>query len=40
MTIATAIFIPLILTYTAWVYRVMRGPITLRMIEENNLKHY
>lgn len=28
MLIATAIFLPLILLYTSWVYSVMRGPIT------------
>ncbi len=28
MLIAAAIFMPLILTYTAWVYRVMRGKVT------------
>ncbi len=40
MTIAVALFIPLIIAYTAWVYRVLRGRVTLRMIEENSLKHY
>jgi len=28
MTVATAVFLPLILAYTAWVYRVLRGPVT------------
>lgn len=28
MTIATAVFLPLILAYTAWVYHVLRGPVT------------
>ena len=28
MTIATAVFLPVILAYTAWVYRVLRGPVT------------
>lgn len=33
MLIATAIFMPIILAYTAWVYRVMRGKITPEMLE-------
>jgi cytochrome bd ubiquinol oxidase subunit II len=28
MTVATAIFLPIVLAYTAWVYRVLRGPVT------------
>jgi cytochrome d ubiquinol oxidase subunit II len=28
MTVATAIFLPLVLAYTGWVYRVLRGPVT------------
>ena len=32
MTIATAIFLPLILIYTAWVYHVLRGPVTAEAI--------
>jgi cytochrome d ubiquinol oxidase subunit II len=33
MTVATAIFLPIILAYTAWVYRVLRGPVTEKDIE-------
>ncbi|HUB14549.1 MAG TPA: cytochrome d ubiquinol oxidase subunit II [Acetobacteraceae bacterium] len=33
MTVATVIFLPIILAYTAWVYRVLRGPVTARDIE-------
>lgn len=33
MTVATAIFLPIILCYTAWVYRVLRGPVTAADIE-------
>lgn len=33
MLIATAIFMPLIIAYTAWVYRVMRGKVTAEMLE-------
>ncbi|MGF1526662.1 MAG: cytochrome d ubiquinol oxidase subunit II [Candidatus Competibacterales bacterium] len=32
MTFVTAFFMPLILLYTAWVYRVLRGTITLETI--------
>lgn len=28
MLLATVVFLPLILLYTAWVYRVLRGPVT------------
>jgi cytochrome d ubiquinol oxidase subunit II len=33
MTGATAIFLPIVLAYTAWVYRVLRGPVTPAQIE-------
>lgn len=33
MTIATVILLPIVLAYTAWVYRVLRGPVTARDIE-------
>ncbi|GGE03465.1 cytochrome D ubiquinol oxidase subunit II [Aureimonas endophytica] len=35
MLIATAVFLPLILLYTTWVYRVMRGPVTAASIGRN-----
>ena len=28
MTAATAVLLPIVLAYTAWVYRVLRGPVT------------
>lgn len=34
MLIATVIFLPIILTYTAWVYRVLRGKVTEKSIKE------
>lgn len=34
MLVATVIFLPLILAYTAWVYRVLRGPVTEKTITE------
>jgi cytochrome bd ubiquinol oxidase subunit II len=32
MTVATVIFLPIILAYTAWVYRVLRGPVTAETV--------
>ncbi len=40
MLIATAIFLPLILIYTSWVYYVLRGKVTESVIEENSDKMY
>jgi cytochrome bd ubiquinol oxidase subunit II len=33
MTVATVIFLPIVLAYTGWVYRVLRGPVTAADIE-------
>ena len=35
MLLATALFLPIILAYTAWVYRVMSGPVTTAAIGRN-----
>jgi cytochrome d ubiquinol oxidase subunit II len=35
MLIAVLVFLPVVLAYTAWVYRVLRGPVTLAHIESN-----
>ncbi|MDX7952347.1 cytochrome d ubiquinol oxidase subunit II [Lichenihabitans sp. Uapishka_5] len=35
MLLATALFLPIILAYTAWVYRVMSGPVTAGSIGRN-----
>jgi cytochrome bd ubiquinol oxidase subunit II len=35
MLFVTAAFLPLILLYTAWVYRVLRGPVTAAYVEGN-----
>jgi cytochrome d ubiquinol oxidase subunit II len=35
MLVATIIFLPLVLAYTAWVYRVLRGKITDKTIRDN-----
>jgi cytochrome d ubiquinol oxidase subunit II len=36
MLIATVIFLPLILVYTAWVYKVLWGKVTEADVTENN----
>jgi cytochrome d ubiquinol oxidase subunit II len=35
MLLATVVFLPLILAYTAWVYRVMRGKVSANSISSN-----
>ncbi len=35
MLLVTAFFLPIILAYTAWVFRVMRGPVTAKSMERN-----
>jgi cytochrome d ubiquinol oxidase subunit II len=35
MLVATVVFLPIILFYTAWVYRVMRGPVTTESLGKN-----
>jgi cytochrome bd ubiquinol oxidase subunit II len=35
MLLVTLVFMPIILLYTAWVYRVMRGPVTTRSLSRN-----
>jgi cytochrome d ubiquinol oxidase subunit II len=33
---ATLIFLPIVLAYTAWVYRVLRGRVTLAYVADNS----
>jgi cytochrome d ubiquinol oxidase subunit II len=40
MLFVTAIFLPIILVYTAWVYRVLRGRVTLDAIADTSAHHY
>ncbi len=40
MLISTLIFLPLVLTYTAFVFRVLRGPVTAKQIEDNTASLY
>ncbi len=35
MAVATALLLPVVLAYTAFIYRVLRGPVTQAMIEAN-----
>ena len=36
MLVATAIFLPVVIAYTGWVFRVMRGPVTAGEIERDS----
>lgn len=40
MFYATVLFLPIIIAYTSWVYRVMRGPVTEQSVEENKHMMY
>jgi cytochrome d ubiquinol oxidase subunit II len=35
MLLVTLVFLPIVLAYTAWVYRVMAGPVTAASINRN-----
>lgn len=35
MLVVTCFFLPIILLYTAWVFRVMRGPVSTQSLEKN-----
>ncbi len=40
MLVATVIFLPIVLAYTAWVYRVLRGRVTAASIEDRTAHNY
>ena len=40
MLIAALIFTPIVLIYTAWVYRIMRGKLSVAKIKENSNAYY
>ena len=40
MLLAVIIFLPIVLAYTGWVYRVMRGPVTSAYIDANRETTY
>ena len=35
MTLAAAVFMPIILAYTGWVYHVLRGKVTAAHVREH-----
>jgi cytochrome bd ubiquinol oxidase subunit II len=37
---AVLLFLPLIVLYTRWIYRVMRGPITVEQIRDQGNRLY
>lgn len=37
---ATLVFLPIVIAYTTWVYRVLRGPITVKSIENEDKTLY
>ena len=40
MLIAVIVLLPVVLAYTAWVYYVLRGPVTAEQIRLNSDGHY
>jgi cytochrome d ubiquinol oxidase subunit II len=36
MTLVTIVFLPIVLAYTGWVYRVMRGKVTAAMVDKTD----
>ena len=40
MLVATLIFMPIIIIYTSWAYKVMAGKVTLAYIKENDHSAY
>jgi cytochrome bd ubiquinol oxidase subunit II len=40
MLILTLVFLPIVLAYTAWVYRVLRGRVTAQWINEHSKSIY
>jgi cytochrome d ubiquinol oxidase subunit II len=39
MLIAVLVFLPLVLAYTSWVYRILRGKVTLAHVREQTGFH-
>jgi len=40
MLLSVAVFLPIVLAYTGWVYRVLRGPVTEEHIQANSDSNY
>jgi len=37
---AVVVFLPLVIAYTGWVYRVLRGPVSAEDIAGDSYAHY
>jgi cytochrome d ubiquinol oxidase subunit II len=37
---ATVVFMPIVLAYTTWVYRIMRGKVTVEQVQANQHTMY
>lgn len=40
MLLATVLFLPIIIAYTTWVYRVLKGPVTRETLEDEHTNAY
>jgi cytochrome bd ubiquinol oxidase subunit II len=40
MLVCTAIFLPIILAYTGWAYKVLRGPVTEESVTSDSHSKY
>lgn len=40
MLLAVVVFLPIVLSYTAWVFRVLRGPVTIEQIQSDDKGSY
>jgi cytochrome d ubiquinol oxidase subunit II len=40
MTGVTVVFLPIVLAYTSWVYRVLRGPVTVDEVSQGSKTFY
>jgi len=40
LLVATVIFMPIVMAYTSWVYKVMRGKVTVEQIQDNQHTMY
>jgi cytochrome d ubiquinol oxidase subunit II len=39
MLVAVIVFLPIVLAYTAWVYRVLKGKVTLEHIRQHSSRY-
>lgn len=40
MTVAAVIFVPIVIAYTSWIFRVLRGPVTVDHVKQNSDQLY